>query len=503
MTLQEKLSDNEVLANKYVAKISFSLFLFGAPVIFVMILGKTLRFLPDNMFYRMFSTAIFVVIGTLTPSLFYLFKKDSPTFKHVAMISYSIMVSGIAVLSKGNYAMIAFYLLPIGIAGLYYQYKAIKCAFIYILCGISFAFMYNYLILEHMPIYFPLILVLIGGFTLFVVSRFFLKYAQKTQEIISDVIAKEDQLEKVSKELNEASRKMKEVIYIFTDKSSQTSLASEEITNDIVIISQGAEAQLVKVEEMSEKIYRINGNIEQINSESVESSKGLDYSSALASEGYKIIEESSVKINEVKHSVEDSEKKMQILSDNTSGILALTDIITGIAEQTNMLALNAAIEAARAGEHGRGFAVVADEVRTLAEQSSDAAKKISSLLSSIEAENSNVKKAMNETSQRVLESVRVFEAVTKNFSEIMEYNVKVRENTLNIFERIKNTSVEVEDIALTISETKKISETFTKNSQSISASSQEQVAMMENLRFTALELEKVSESLSGLISKVN
>jgi methyl-accepting chemotaxis protein len=168
-----------------------------------------------------------------------------------------------------------------------------------------------------------------------------------------------------------------------------------------------------------------------------------------------------------------------------------------------MLALNAAIEAASAGEHGKGFAVVADEVRALAEQSSDAAKKISFLLSSIEVENSNVKNSMSETSQRVLESVRVFEAVTKNFSEIMEYNVKVRENTLNIFERIKNTSVEIEDIALTISETKKISEIFTKNSQNISASSKEQVTMMENLRFTALELEKVSESLSGLISKVN
>ncbi|MEX0753035.1 MAG: methyl-accepting chemotaxis protein [Xanthobacteraceae bacterium] len=134
---------------------------------------------------------------------------------------------------------------------------------------------------------------------------------------------------------------------------------------------------------------------------------------------------------------EQTDLRINQLSEAATRIGNVVNLITEIAGQTNLLALNATIEAARAGEAGKGFAVVASEVKTLATQTAKATEEIGAQIAAMQAATQDSVAAIQDISSTI---GRISDIAKTISSAVEEQSVTTGDIASNVANAIQTTS---------------------------------------------------------------
>lgn len=199
-------------------------------------------------------------------------------------------------------------------------------------------------------------------------------------------------------------------------------------------------------------------------------------------------------------------KKAETISKNIEEINQIVNIVKDISAQTNLLALNAAIEAARAGDYGQGFSVVAEEVKKLAEMTDNETDKINIM---IEEFGQDIKELLEELQSRIVDEQKDSYFV-KDTQEDFEKTSDYLDAIVNVIMETDKKMMEqfnlMNDITNSLNIITKISEDNASGTQEISASIEEQTAIIGDISSNTHNLEAMRVALDSAIeqhSKIN
>lgn len=293
-------------------------------------------------------------------------------------------------------------------------------------------------------------------------------------------------MDAVQAQMKELTRQMNEVSLRVDEVNAETKTAHKSIedvsegvsqvasiataVNDLADKSGMATQQILSaMQDLATTVSSVAAKMEHVSAlthMAAELSEKGKEAAGLAESGMHGIMASSSEIDEMN----------QQISGQMQEINRIVDIISSIAEETNLLALNAAIEAARAGEAGLGFAVVAAEVKELANESQKSAENIAAIISDLQKKSAAMAKAVQNSMTEVKNGNNAVSETLAVFNEIVDSISTINSNMSEVAAASEEQAASVEEVTATVNEFSEMVQQTAKESVGLAAASEESSA---------------------------